>query len=320
MTADGPDDQALRATVIVRARVADAFAVFTEGVDTWWPRSHHIGPSRLTRAVIDTRVGGRAYGTGSDGVEHDWGTVLTWSPPHRLTLAWQIDAQWQYEPDLAKASEVDLRFTDAGDERTRVELVHRHFERHGPGGRLIRHLVGASNGWPGLLRLFSARAARFHPVVAPLAFIFATNDGLIARTLDRVTDDDFWRRPSAAVNPLGWLVGHIVHTRATLVAALGDGLATGWGAVFDRGAALQASSTYPRREAIDRVRLDVETRLRLALADLDEARLAGPAAGIVLPGVQTIADLVACHAFHDAYHVGQLGAVRKMLGLSSLTG
>jgi hypothetical protein len=49
----------------------------------------------------------------------DWGTVLHWDPPHRLVLASQIDGHWQYEPDVAKSSEVDVRFTPESDGSTR---------------------------------------------------------------------------------------------------------------------------------------------------------------------------------------------------------
>lgn len=48
----------------------------------------------------------------------DWRAVLVWDPPRRLVFAWKIDAQWQYEPDLAKSSEVEIRFTPEAGGRT----------------------------------------------------------------------------------------------------------------------------------------------------------------------------------------------------------
>ena len=38
-------------------------------------------------------------------------TITVWEPPHRLVIAWQITHEWGYEPDLAKSSEVEIRFT-----------------------------------------------------------------------------------------------------------------------------------------------------------------------------------------------------------------
>jgi len=33
----------VRKSVTVKATQEQAFRVFTEGFDTWWPREHHIG-------------------------------------------------------------------------------------------------------------------------------------------------------------------------------------------------------------------------------------------------------------------------------------
>ena len=152
------DIPAVRKTITVNASVEHAFRVFTEGHDSWWPRTHHIGKVPMQKGIIETREGGRCYSIQTDGSECDWGRVLVWDPPHRLVLAWQITHEWGYEPDLAKASEVDVRFTAEPGGRTRVDLEHRHFERHGAGGASMRTAVDSSGGWGSLLEMFQARA------------------------------------------------------------------------------------------------------------------------------------------------------------------
>lgn len=147
-------------TVTVRATPAHAFAIFTDDFDSWWPRSHHIGRSPLKKALIEGRSGGRCYTLQEDGTECDWGTVLVWEPPHRLVLAWQITADWQFEPDLSKSSEVEVRFTALDHGRTRVDLEHRFLERMGPSGGAMRSTVDSPNGWSGTLALYAARVAR----------------------------------------------------------------------------------------------------------------------------------------------------------------
>jgi uncharacterized protein YndB with AHSA1/START domain len=148
----------VRKTITVSASLEHAFAVFTEGYDSWWPRTHHIGKAPMEKAIIELRAGGRCYSTQVDGTECDWGRVLVWDPPHRLVLAWQITHEWGYEPDLARSSEVDIRFTAEPGGRTRVDLEHRYFERHGAGAAAMRTAVDSPNGWSGLLQLFAARA------------------------------------------------------------------------------------------------------------------------------------------------------------------
>jgi uncharacterized protein YndB with AHSA1/START domain len=150
-------DAPVRKTITVKAPVARAFHVFTEDFDSWWPRSHHIGKIPMKRAVIEGKTGGRCYTEQTDGTECDWGTILVWDPPARFVLAWQIHGDWTYQPDLAQSSEVEVRFTAEPGGMTRVDLEHRHLDRHGAGGRAMRTAVDAPNGWSGLLQLYAGR-------------------------------------------------------------------------------------------------------------------------------------------------------------------
>jgi uncharacterized protein YndB with AHSA1/START domain len=148
----------VRKTITVQASPERAFEVFTAGMDSWWPRTHHIGKSPMTKSVLEGRVGGRCYSEQADGTDCDWGQVLAWEPPTRLVIAWQITHTWGYEPDLTKASEVEVRFSAVGEGRTRVDLEHRYFERMGAGGEVMRKSVDSPGGWGSLLEMFSARA------------------------------------------------------------------------------------------------------------------------------------------------------------------
>jgi uncharacterized protein YndB with AHSA1/START domain len=152
-------DQAVLKTVTVRAGVERAFRVFTEGFDTWWPHSHHIGSSPMTKAVIECRVGGRCYSQQEDGADCPWGQILEWEPPRRFVLAWMITPQWKYQPDLSQASEVEVKFTALADGSTRVDLEHRYFERGGEGWQQMREGVNSQGGWGMLLELFAAKAS-----------------------------------------------------------------------------------------------------------------------------------------------------------------
>jgi len=144
----------VRKNIRVRANAARAFRVFTEGIDTWWPKTHHIGKSPMTKAVLEGRVGGRCYSDQQDGTQCDWGQILVWEPPTRFVMAWQITPTWQFEPDLAKCSEVEVKFTASDDGTTWVELEHRQFERHGDGGANMRNQVDQPGGWSQLMELF----------------------------------------------------------------------------------------------------------------------------------------------------------------------
>jgi DNA-binding transcriptional ArsR family regulator len=149
----------VRKTIAVRASREHAFRVFTAGFDSWWPKSHHIGKSPARKFVLEGHVGGRCYAEQEDGTACDWGSVVAWEPPHRLVLAWKINGDWQYEPELSKASEVEVRFTEESPGVTRVDLEHRNWERMGPAGAKMRAMVAAPGGWGSLLEKYAGVAA-----------------------------------------------------------------------------------------------------------------------------------------------------------------
>lgn len=159
MPIEARPDEPVRKSITVNASVDHAFRVFTEGFHTWWPSSHHAGPAPLKKAVIEGHAGGRCYSEQTDGTEWDWGRVLVWEPPHRFVMAWQLGPGWGYNPDLGRASEVEVRFTPEAEGSTRVDLEHRHFYRHGPGGEALRAAVASPGGWAELLRLYADRVA-----------------------------------------------------------------------------------------------------------------------------------------------------------------
>jgi uncharacterized protein YndB with AHSA1/START domain len=158
MTTQAADTTA-RASVMVEAPQERAFSVFTDGIDSWWPREHTIGEAELKEMVLEPKVGGRAYGVGVDGSESDWGRVLAFDRPNRIVVSWDITLQWKHELNIAKTSEFEVQFIPEGPDRTRVELEHRHLERHGEGWEAMRDAVGSPNGWQGGLELFAAAAA-----------------------------------------------------------------------------------------------------------------------------------------------------------------
>ena len=157
ITTDAAMVSPVQKSVTVNASVDRAFRVFTDDFDSWWPRTHHIGKSPMKQGIVEGKAGGRCYTLQEDGTECDWGRVLVWEPPHRLVLAWQITHEWGYQPDLGQSSEVEIRFTPTPDGGTRVDLEHRHLERHGAGGATMRTAVDSEGGWSSLLKLFATR-------------------------------------------------------------------------------------------------------------------------------------------------------------------
>jgi uncharacterized protein YndB with AHSA1/START domain len=150
-------DTAVRTSLVVEAPVERAFDVFTQQMPSWWHPDHHILRGELAEMVFEPRVGGSIYDRGVDGSECRWARVLAYEPPSRVVFSWDIDLEWTIETDPDKTSEVEVRFTPDGPDRTRVELEHRNLDRHGAGWERMRDAVGSTGGWgAGLQRFASA--------------------------------------------------------------------------------------------------------------------------------------------------------------------
>lgn len=150
-------DTPVRSSITVPVSQERAFEVFTAEFGAWWPKEYSIGASDMADFIVEPKAGGRWYEVGVDGAECDTGRVIAFDPPDRLVLAWHLDGRWQYDPDPARASEVEVRFIAEDPTHTRVELEHRGFERHGDHAQAVRE--GVSRGWSFLLELYAKHAA-----------------------------------------------------------------------------------------------------------------------------------------------------------------
>lgn len=148
-------DTSVQKQIIVEAPVERAFEVFTARFGDFKPPEHNLLAAPIVETTFEPRVGGHIVDRAEDGSECRWARILVYEPPARVVFSWDIGPTWQLEPDPANASEVEVRFVAEGDGRTRVELEHRHIDRHGPGWEGVRGGVDAHDGWP----LYLARYA-----------------------------------------------------------------------------------------------------------------------------------------------------------------
>ncbi len=149
----------VRRTITVAVPQQRAFEVFTADFGSWWPKDYHIGQAAMADFILEPKAGGRWYELGVDGTQCDTGRIIAYEPPQRVVLAWQLNEQWQYDPDPSHASEVEVRFIAEGPDLTRVELEHRGFDRHGAAADGVRAGVDAPSGWTHVLELFGQHVA-----------------------------------------------------------------------------------------------------------------------------------------------------------------
>jgi uncharacterized protein YndB with AHSA1/START domain len=149
----------VRTSIVVEAPVQRAFEVFTQDMKAWWPEDHHMLDGEIGEMVFEQRAGGRIYDRATDGRECTWARVLAYEPPDRVLFTWDISPAWEIETDLERTSEVEVRFIAETDSRTRVELEHRHLDRHGDGWEGMYGAVSSPGGWPKTFAAYAARVA-----------------------------------------------------------------------------------------------------------------------------------------------------------------
>ena len=121
MTTPKTDEEAMfepvRKSVHVDRPEEEAFRLFTEHIDRWWPvevlsraADEQYGDGvKVERVVFEQRTGGRLYEVTSEGAEGLWADVLTYEPPARIVLAWKPNDR--PEPP----TEVEIQFEADGD-------------------------------------------------------------------------------------------------------------------------------------------------------------------------------------------------------------
>lgn len=144
----------VRKTIVVSAGIERAFVVFTRDIGRWWLKSHTLNKSAPQKdVIIEPKPQGRWFEVGADGTESQWGHVIEWEPPKRILLAWQINANWQF--DSALVTEIEVRFTPEGEGATRIDLEHRLLDRFGARAESVRQSLDGAGGWIGLLESFA---------------------------------------------------------------------------------------------------------------------------------------------------------------------
>ncbi len=152
------EEAVVRKSIRVQVPIERAFSVFVEQMEVWWPPAHHIGAKPFQSIFVEPRVGGRWYERDAEGNECNWGQVRAWDPPRLVTFSWHLGPDWKFDPDLAKASDVAIRFTSEGASATLVELEHSGIERHGDGYEQLRVALDGPGAWVDTLAAFAKAA------------------------------------------------------------------------------------------------------------------------------------------------------------------
>jgi DinB superfamily len=151
-----------------------------------------------------------------------------------------------------------------------------------------------------------------------LVRMFALAHGALHINLEGVTDEESLVQPQPGGNCMLWAVAHIVATRDQIARLVGAEpvLPPELGKRFTRPAAPVVTGADVRPLAGWIADLDrTQERLSPAIASLSIEQLGAPFDGARLPGrPKTLAEALAFFHFHESYHVGQVGLMRRLAG------
>jgi len=156
--------------------------------------------------------------------------------------------------------------------------------------------------------------------ISTAASIFKTNSQLFEKATQGVPAEQWLTWPGEDSNHLLWIAGHVVVHRGFVLKVLGSEWTSPWRALFVRGTKLSATDQYPNPEEIQRTWGEVTRSLTDALATASPEILGKPSLPKTPSFDGTIGGTVAFLSFHESYHLGQMGYLRKWLGHGQVAG
>lgn len=129
--------------------------------------------------------------------------------------------------------------------------------------------------------------------------------------LEGITHEESVREIPGGANCANWVLGHIIAARGTVLRTLGS--EPMWDAETARPYSGQEDAEFKAENALplERLLADFDASQERVLAALSAATpelLATPFKD------RTVADRVAFFHFHEGYHAGQIGLIRRLLG------
>lgn len=150
-----------------------------------------------------------------------------------------------------------------------------------------------------------------------LIWLFEINDQVLKVNTVGFTNDEALRNPTPGGNCATWIVGHILRSRQFLLKLANQdwALPADLDPIFKRGSKGNEIDRYPAFDELIKLWDDAHQRLSESLPALTVEQMAEEVAPF---GDFSRADtrdrrFLFLH-FHESYHVGQIGLIRRLLG------
>ena len=148
--------------------------------------------------------------------------------------------------------------------------------------------------------------------------IFDFNSTMIRVGLADLTNEHaIYRVRDGQGSSISFLVGHMLSSRVGAMKLLGQATENPYSELFGGNVGALDGSAYPDIRHLYEDWVEVSQSFSDALAALSEADVLRPHEGFPVPD-QTVRGALMFWAWHESYHVGQVGLIRTELGYPSL--
>ncbi|MBD3170230.1 MAG: DUF664 domain-containing protein [candidate division Zixibacteria bacterium] len=146
------------------------------------------------------------------------------------------------------------------------------------------------------------------------------NSRTLDMTLRGFNDENSHTRPGDTGNSANFIFGHLVVHRIQIAKLLGIEFENPFPELFDYKAKIRDSSTYPALSVIREVWDELNERVNDRIENLTGEELEADGPYEVKPFPKTIGGCLCFLIFHEAYHIGQIGYIRKFNDLEAAFG
>lgn len=155
--------------------------------------------------------------------------------------------------------------------------------------------------------------------IRPIALQLEVAGGQLETALEDIGDDAWERRlGEAPTNHAAFIALHMLDARCFLIRALGADVRHGFEALTEGARRLEDIAEYPSAAEILEAWQRVSEKLAPALEAMTAEDLAGTSPHRFPIDDETMLGLLAFLAQHEAYHMGQLGILRRAHGRTGL--
>ena len=156
--------------------------------------------------------------------------------------------------------------------------------------------------------------------VVAIAEQFRLNSILIDSVLKDFSDEAMHTRPDGKGNPAHFILGHITTNRYGIARMMGLELKADWENLFDRGAKLSDTAQYPSTTELRQAYKQVAEAIAQRFEEITEIDLTAEPPWEPPVMEKSVRGVLNFLAFHESYHIGQLGYIRTLVGLTGAFG